>query len=439
MQFTTHPNLPKQLDEQDSLRHFASQFYIPTHPTTQQPAHYFCGNSLGLQPKQTAQYLQQELNDWATLAVEGHHTAQNPWFYYHKNTQPQLAQLIGAKYPNIEVVAMNALTVNLHLLLISFYKPTPQRYKIIIEPNAFPSDLYALQSQVQLHGYNPEDAILTLPLAANQHIHTTSQITEFIEQHAAELALVLLGGVNYYTGQLFDIQAITQATHKAQAIAGFDLAHTIGNVPLQLHHWNVDFATWCSYKYLNSGPGGVAGIFVHHRHAHNQQLHRLAGWWGNSENTRFNMPKQFEPQAGAPSWQLSNAPILPLAAHAAALNLFQQAGYMNPLRQKSLQLTSYLHFLLSQINAQLTQHHHQPIFEIITPNNQDERGCQLSILVQPTHAKPLFEFLQQQAVIADYRNPNVIRFAPVPLYNSFCNVYEIYIQTQNYINAHILI
>ena len=344
--------------------------------------------------------------------MEGHLHGKHPWFYYHHFLEEPVARLAGAS--PLEVVVMNSLTVNLNLLMVSFYRPTAKRFKIIMEHMAFPSDQYAAEMQVRFHGFDPEQSIVeAIPREGEYHLRT-EDIIALIESHQDELALVLLGGVNYYTGQFFDIPAITAAAHKAGAIAGFDLAHAAGNVPLHLHDWNVDFACWCTYKYLNSGPGGVSGIFIHERHAHNDQLPRFAGWWGNEEATRFQMKKGFHPQPGAAGWQQSNAQILPMAAHRAALELFDAAG-MDALRAKSEQLSAYLLTLLQDMEG-------QP-FTVITPEDPAARGCQVSLLTD-NGGKALFDAITANGVIADWREPNVIRVAPVPMYNTFEDVWN---------------
>lgn len=400
----------KELDNNDELKHFREQFHIPK--VNGKEAIYFCGNSLGLQPKATRQFIEQELDDWANLGVEGHFHGKNPWYYYHHFVEEQTATIVGAKTE--EVVVMNALTVNLNLLMLSFYKPTKTRFKIIMEADAFPSDHYAVQQQVKLHGLNPDDAIVLLEPKANEHCINVQDAVNKINEIGSELALVMLGGVNYYTGQFFNLEAITNAAHNVGAYAGFDLAHAVGNVTLELHNWNVDFACWCSYKYLNSGPGGVSGIYVNEKHANNTEFFRLGGWWGNDEKTRFKMQREFEPVKGAQSWQMSNAPVLPIAAYWASVNMFKEAGLSN-LRKKSELLTGYLEWLINQNN--------DLGFEIITPKNASERGCQLSLLTGK-NGKALFEKLTENGVIADWREPNVIRIAPVPMYNTFQDVWQ---------------
>lgn len=399
-----------ELDRQDPLRTRREEFHIPFHNGKE--AIYLCGNSLGLQPKKVEEYVKEEIEDWCTLGVEGHMKARNPWFYYHHFLEKPVARLAGAS--PLEVVVMNTLTVNLNLLMVSFYRPTASRYKIIMEYMAFPSDQYAAEMQVKFHGFDPNDAIIELHPREGEHTLRKEDILAAIEQHKDDLALVLLGGVNYYTGQFFDIPAITAAAHKAGAVAGFDLAHAAGNVPLHLHDWDVDFACWCTYKYLNSGPGGVSGVFIHERFAHDHSLPRLAGWWGNDEKTRFQMKKGFIPQPGAAGWQQSNAQIMTMAVHRAAIEQFDEVG-MDALQTKSRLLTGYLEFLLNN----LPQHD----FEIITPSDETQRGCQLSILTGE-NGKELFDYLTENGVVADWREPNVIRVAPVPMYNSFTDVWK---------------
>lgn len=401
----------QQLDEQDELKHFRDAFYIPM--IYGKESIYFTGNSLGLQPKSTQDYVLNELEDWASLGVEGHFHARNPWMPYHEIFPNQLAKIVGC-LPN-EVVVMNQLTVNLHLLMVSFYRPTKTKYKIICETKAFPSDQYALESQVKFHGFNYEDAVIEIQPRQGEHNIRTEDILQAIDENKNELALVLMGGVNYYTGQVFDMQAITAAAHNVGVYCGFDLAHAVGNIELQLHSWNVDFACWCSYKYLNSGPGGVSGIYIHEKHATNTDLQRFAGWWGYEKETRFKMNKGFKPIATAEGWQLSNAPILSMAAHKASLDIFEEAG-MERLHQKRKLLNEFLWFVVDDINNQ------KNVFEIITPRNDNEKGCQISLLTS-NNGKQIFDQLTKQGVIADWREPNVIRIAPVPLYNSFQDVW----------------
>ncbi len=402
----------RSLDDVDILFSFRERFLFPQHE--EKDAVYFCGNSLGLQPKSTRYLIEKELNDWAKWGVEGHFNAENPWFSYQKQFSASLARIVGAKEE--EVVAMNTLTVNLHLLLLSFYRPKDGRYKIIMEAGAFPSDQYAVETQVRMHGYNPDDAIIELTPREGEHTLRDEDILQTIADAGDSLACVMIGAVNYYTGQFYNLPAITAAAHKAGAYAGFDLAHAMGNVPLQLHAWEVDFACWCSYKYLNSGPGGVGGIFVHETHGNNPDTFRLAGWWGNDESTRFKMKKGFIPAQGAASWQMSNAPVFNMVAHKASLDIFDKIS-VQVLREKSLKLTAYLEYLLRQLT--------NLSFEIITPSAPERRGAQLSLLFGE-NGRQVFDTLTSQGVIADWREPNVIRIAPVPLYNSFEDVYRFY-------------
>lgn len=402
------------LDSQDPLRSFRDKFYIPLMHGKE--AIYFTGNSLGLQPKKTQDYVLNELEDWANYGVEGHFHARNPWMSYHEIFTQQLCKLAGA-LPH-EVVAMNQLTVNLHLLMMSFYRPTKQRYKIICEAKAFPSDQYAMESQVSLHGYQYKDAVIEVSPAEGKHILQTEDIIAAIENNKDSVALVLFSGVNYYTGQLFDMKTITAAAHKAGAYAGFDLAHAMGNVPLFLHDWNADFACWCSYKYLNSGPGGVSGIYIHERHSSDTSLPRLAGWWGHDKESRFLMEQGFRPIPSAEGWQLSNAPVLSMAAHKAALDVFDEAGW-DKVFTKAKTLNQYLWHVLDEVNAVCAD---RPL-QIITPRDEAEHGCQVSMLML-RDGKKIFDELKAQSVIADWREPNVIRIAPVPLYNSFEDVFR---------------
>lgn len=406
--FDSDPAFAARMDASDPLRAFREDFHIPR-TADGDDCLYFCGNSLGLQPVGTREALDQELRDWAELGVEGHFRAKHPWMSYHEQLAEPVARFVGAE-PS-EVVTMNTLTVNLHLLMVSFYRPTTSRWKIIIEEKAFPSDQYAVASQLHAHGFDPVAGVVEIPLAADGRFSTDAAF-ETINRHRDDAALLLLGGVNYYNGQLFDIAAITRAAHEAGIVVGVDCAHAAGNVPLHLHDWDVDFAAWCSYKYLNAGPGSTAGCFVHERHARRADLPRFAGWWGHDTATRFDMPPVFRPIAGAEGWQLSNPSILPLAALRASLSLFDQAG-MDALRAKSVQLTGYLEFLL---RAGASDRWH-----IITPEDPAQRGCQLSLRV-PVGGRAIFDRLAAQGVICDWRAPDVIRVAPVPLYNSYEDV-----------------
>lgn len=401
------------LDKQDPLQHFRDKFYIPI--INGKECIYFTGNSLGLQPRTTQDYVLNELEDWANFGVEGHFHARKPWMPYHEIFPKQIATIVGA-LPE-EVVVMNQLTVNLHLLMVSFYRPTKQRYKIICEAKAFPSDQYAIESQVKYHGFNYDDAVIEVAPRAGEHTLKTEDILATIQQHGDSVALVLFGGVNYYTGQFFDLQKITATAHAVGAIAGFDLAHAAGNVKLRLHDWNVDFACWCSYKYLNSGPGGVSGIYIHQKHIADKSIPRFSGWWGHTKDTRFKMEKGFEPIPTAEGWQLSNAPILSMAAHKAALDIFEAAGMENIFAKGKL-LSDYLLFILDEINTNSKE----KLIEVITPRYENEKGCQVSMLMLQK-GKAVFDALLQQGVLADWREPNVIRVAPVPLYNTFSDVF----------------
>lgn len=400
-------------DEKDELSAYREEFFIPKH--NGKPVLYFTGNSLGLQPKAAKEALEVELEDWAKYGVDGHFDARNPWFSYHERFTEQSAELVGAK--PIEVVVMNGLTVNLHLLLVSFYRPQGKRVKIICEKKAFPSDQYALESQVRFHGLDPAETIIEVGPRDGEHTIREEDILSTIAETGDELALVMFGGVNYYTGQLFNFKKITEAGHAVGAQVGFDLAHAAGNVILNLHEDGPDFACWCSYKYLNSGPGSISGFFVHERHAHNKDLPRFAGWWGYDKSKRFQMESGFQPIPGAEGWQLSNAPVLAMAVHKVALDQFSRAG-MPALRKKAVQLTGYLEFILKDIAQRKNVN-----LEIITPTDPGQRGCQLSVLAHG-YGKKLFDKLTEMGVVADWREPNVIRMAPVPLYNSFKDVYD---------------
>lgn len=423
MQFENTLTYAKQLDQEDSLAAFRNEFYIPEQNGA--PVIYLCGNSLGLQPKSARAAIEQELTDWAELGVEGHFKGKNPWMYYHHFLTEKAARVVGA-HPS-EVVVMNNLTANLHLMMVSFYRPTKTRYKIMMEVSAFPSDQYAMETQARFHGFNPDDAIIELKPRAGEYTLRTEDILEQIDIHKDELAIVMMGGVNYYTGQAFDIPAITRAAHAAGARAGFDCAHAAGNLHLKLHDWGVDFAVWCSYKYLNSGPGGTSGVFVHERHASNPELVRFAGWWGHDEKERFQMKKGFKPMEGAAGWQLSNAQIFPMAIHRASLDLFDRAGMEN-LRKKSELLTGYLEFVLGEIPGANEK------FTIITPKQAADRGCQLSVIVKE-NGKKLFDYLEQNGIMPDWREPDVIRMSPVPMYNTFEEVFRIGEVIRTYFSA----
>ena len=401
-----------QLDAADPLAAFRQEFHLPLGPDGQ-PCAYFCGNSLGLMPKAARAAVEQEFAAWEREGVEGHFHGVSPWLHYHETLAEASARLVGAR--PLEVVVMNNLTVNLHLLLVSFYRPTATRFKILMEGGAFPSDQYALESQARLHGLDPAEAIVELVPRPGEHTLRTADIEAAIADLGNSLATVLIGGVNYYTGQAFDMAAITRAGHAVGALVGFDLAHAAGNLHLHLHDWDVDFACWCSYKYLNSGPGGTSGVFVHERFAHRPDLVRLAGWWGHDPSERFQMKKGFRPMPGAAGWQLSNAQIFPMAIHRASLELIDRAGGMAALRRKSELLTGRLEALIRGLGLP------ESALEIITPADPAQRGCQLSVLVH-ARGRELFDYLAAQGVVADWREPNVIRLAPVPLYNSFEDV-----------------
>ncbi|MGY6742835.1 MAG: kynureninase [Cecembia sp.] len=412
IQYEFSESFAQKMDAQDSLSGFRDKFHFPQ--VNGKEAIYFCGNSLGLQPKTVATYINKELDNWAKLGVDGHFYGEDAWYHVRKKSKPALSAIVGAH--EHEVVAMNNLTSNLHFLMVSFYRPDQTRYKIITEAGAFPSDMYMLETQVKFHGLDPDKCIVEISPRAGEHTLRTEDILKAIEAHKENLALVMMAGLQYYTGQVFDMKAITAAAHQVGARAGFDLAHAVGNAKLELHDWGVDFATWCSYKYLNSGPGNISGIFVHERHAENQDLPRFAGWWGHDEGERFRMEKGFKPMYGADGWQLANSNVLALAAHQASLDIFEEAG-MDRLRAKSELLTGYLEFLIEKISGD------SGILEIITPKIPNERGCQLSLLIHKG-GKSVFDEFYKHGVVGDWRNPNVIRLAPTPLYNSFIDIYQ---------------
>ena len=409
MIFNNSRELALELDNKDPLISYNDKFHFPVQENGNKHI-YLCGNSLGLQAKITESFVKQELDDWKALGVEGHFHAQNPWLPYHEFLSESYSKIVGSK--KSEVIAMNTLSVNLHLMMVSFYRPNETKNKIIIEGDAFPSDIYAVESHMKHHGIDPSESLIKLRPREGEVIIRLEDIINVIEQNSESVSLIMLGGVNYYTGQLFDMKKITQVAHNHGILVGFDLAHAVGNVLLLLHDWNVDFAVWCSYKYLNSGPGSVAGAFIHERH-HNKNLERFAGWWGHDKESRFKMPDQFQPIQTAEGWQLSNPSILSLAAVRASLSLFDEVG-MSQLITKSKNLTSYLVFLLNQIPTDR--------INIITP---EQRGCQISISVKNGN-KDLFNEITKRGVIADWREPDVIRVAPVPLYNSYLDVYNFY-------------
>lgn len=414
MTFSPEEDFARELDAEEPLRRFRERFHIPIDSQGQELI-YFVGNSLGLMPKATRKIVEQELDDWANLAVDAHFDAATPWYSYHETLREPAARLVGAR-PD-EVVCMNSLTVNLHLLMATFYRPTKARHKILMEDPAFPSDTYAIKSQIAQHGFEPNESLLLAKAREGEHALRQEDIEALLEKQGDEIALVLFAGVNFFTGQLFEIGKITAAAQARGCIVGIDLAHAAGNVPLALHDWQVDFAVWCSYKYLNSGPGAVAGAFVHERHARNRELPRLAGWWGNDPATRFRMQlePEFIPVPSADSWQLSNPPILAMAPLRTSFAIFDEAGGMTALRVKSLRLTGYLQFLLGTIGSERCS--------VITPPAPDDHGAQLSILVHE-HPRELFQKLEAAGVKTDFREPNVIRVAPAPLYNTFHEVWR---------------
>ena len=414
MQFSVEENFARQLDIEDPLGSYREKFHLPCSKNAK-PLIYFGGNSLGLMPKSARQVVEEELDNWAKLGVDAHHAAGTPWYSYHEALREPAARLIGAR--PVEVICMNSLTVNLHLMMATFYRPTKSQFKILMEEPAFPSDTYAIKTQIIHHGLDPTDTLVLARPRKSEFTIRTEDMINLIEKHGHDLAVVMVGAVNFFTGQLFDLEKIIAAAHKHGIIAGFDLAHAIGNIPLSLHDWNVDFAVWCSYKYLNAGPGAVAGAFVHERHATNTRLSRLAGWFGNDPNTRFrlHLEPDFIPVASADGWQISNPPILSMAPLRASLAIFDQAGGIDPLRAKSTKLTGYLEFLLTEIGSKKVS--------LITPRDPHRRGCQLSILAHQ-HPKQLHEELVAAGVKCDFREPNVIRVAPTPLYNTFHEVWR---------------
>lgn len=423
--FHNTSDFASELDRNDTLSSFRDQFIFPKNSLGEEQI-YLCGNSLGLQPKSAKKAIENELEDWGQWGVEGHFHSRKPWFHYHKFLTAYAAEIAGAK--EHEVVVMNHLTVNLHLLMFSFYRPTfvdeenkrqPKRYKIIMEAGAFPSDMYAVQSQVESYGFNYDEAVIEMLPREGEFILRTEDIIQAIEEAGDTLALSFFSGVQYYTGQLFNIPQITQAAHSVGALAGFDLAHTAGNVDLTLHDWDVDFAAWCSYKYLNSGPGNVSGVYIHEKHSLNPNIRRMSGWWGHKEDVRFLMKRGYIAEPGAAGWQMSNAPVFGMAVHLASLEIFHQAQMVN-IRQKSIQLTAYMEFILLDAKAK-----NQDLqFNIITPSNPSERGAQLSLLTDE-NGKALFDQLFAANIIADWREPNVIRLAPTPLYNRFSDIYSL--------------
>jgi len=413
MEFLNTREFAQQLDAKDKLAKYRDEFLFP-HVNGKQVI-YFTGNSLGLQPKRTKAYVDEVMDDWAKLAVEGHFYADKPWWDYQERFAAPLSKIVGA-LPS-EVTVANTLTVNLHLLMVSFYQPTAKRFKIICEEKAFPSDQYMIKSQVKFHGLNPDDTIVEIKRRPGEHNIRLEDILDTIKQVGDELALLLIGGVNYYTGQVFDMKTITKAAQDQGAYVGWDLAHGAGNINLELHDWNVDFAAWCSYKYMNSGPGNASGLFVHEMHHNDLDLPRFSGWWGHNKERRFLMEPNFDPVRGAEGWQISNLPILSLAPYLASVEMFDEIG-MPALIQKRDCITSYLEFILHEIDKEVNGH-----FEIITPAEPRERACQLSVFLHG-EGRSLFDYLMKNGVIVDWREPNVIRLAPVPLYCSYEDMYQ---------------
>jgi len=399
-------------DAADPLKSYRDRFHFPSLGTPEMA--YFSGHSLGLQPKAVKAAVELELDEWARYGVDGHFHAANPWYSYHETLTPPMATIVGAK--ESEVVCMNSLTTNIHLLFVSFYRPTPERYKIISEAKMFPSDRYLLETQARYHGFDPDDAIIEIAPREGEWTIREEDIVEAIQANADQLAMVFFGGVNFFTGQLFDMASLTKAAHAVGAIAGFDLAHAAGNVPLALHEWDVDFAAWCSYKYLNSSPGNVGGIFVHERHGSNFDLPRFGGWWGHDKTTRFQMKNGFQPMPGAEGWQLSNVPILGMSAMKASIDIFAEVG-MQALREKSERLTGYLEYTIDQLADEFPD----ASISLITPRDPNQRGSQISINIAGRE-RTLFDDMIAEGVIADFREPCIIRIAPVPLYNSFEDV-----------------
>ncbi|WP_025666560.1 kynureninase [Aquimarina megaterium] len=401
----------KELDQKDKIAQYRDQFHIPKDNNGNDWI-YMCGNSLGLQPKTTKKYIQQELEDWANYGVEGHFEAKNPWMPYHEFLTDTMAKVVGAK--PLEVVIMNTLTTNLHLLMVSFYQPNKTKYKIVIESDAFPSDRYAVESQLRFHGFDPKEGLIEWKPRSGEELLRLEDLETILDQQGDEIALLLIGGVNYYTGQYLDLKKIADLGHAKNCMVGIDLAHGVGNIQPELHESGVDFAAWCTYKYLNSGPGSLGGLFVHEKHAYNKDLKRFAGWWSHNKNTRFNMRQEFDVMPGAEGYQLSNPPILSMAAIKASLDIFNEVG-MDALRKKSKALTGYFEFLINEIDTDRIR--------IITPTNPEERGCQLSVQVKNAD-KSLHQQLTDHHIITDWREPDVIRCAPTPLYNSFEDVYR---------------
>ena len=411
MTYQNSLDFAKQLDQEDPISYLRNEFHIPRDKDGKEWL-YFTGNSLGLQPKITSKYIEQELDDWANFGVEGHFEAKNPWLSYHELLTDTMAKVVGAK--PVEVVVMNTLTTNLHLLMVSFYQPSKTKYKIIIEGDAFPSDRYAVQSQLSFHGFDPEEALIEWKPKEGKELLELEDLKSILDSQGDEVALLLIGGVNYYTGQYFDIKKIAELGHAKKCMVGIDLAHGAGNIQPNLHDSSIDFAAWCTYKYLNSGPGSLSGLFVHEKHAQRKDLPRFAGWWNHNKETRFNMRQPFDVMEGAEGWQLSNPPILSMAAIKASLDIFEKVG-MDALVKKSKKLTGFFEYLVNEIASDT--------IEIITPTNPNERGCQLSLQVKNAD-KNLHKKLTENNIITDWREPDVIRCAPVPMYTSFEDVYH---------------
>ena len=411
MEYLNTEDFAQKMDSADPLKTYRDKFYFPKH-TTGEEAIYLCGNSLGLQPKSARTHIESVLDDWRDLGVKGHFEGANPFATYHESLGEQMAKIVGGRKE--EVVAMNSLTVNLHLMMVSFYRPEQGRYKILIEKNAFPSDQYAVKSQLEFHGYDPKDGLIELEPREGEDTLRTEDILDLIKNKGQEISLIMIGGLNYYTGQAYDMERITRVGHDMGCMVGFDLAHGAGNLNLSLHDWDVDFAVWCTYKYMNSGPGGIAGCFVNERHLKRKDLARFAGWWGHDKATRFMMDDTFVPIEGAEGWQMSNETVLSMAALKASLEIFEEVG-MKAIVRKSRLLTRYLEFLIDELKSDRIQ--------IITPKQTDARGAQLSIRVIQSD-KSLFMAISDKGVIADWREPDVIRIAPAPLYNNFSDVFK---------------
>ena len=411
MTYQNSLDFAKQLDQEDPISYLRNEFHIPRDKEGKEWL-YFTGNSLGLQPKITSKYIEQELDDWANFGVEGHFEAKNPWLSYHELLTDTMAKVVGAK--PVEVVVMNTLTTNLHLLMVSFYQPSKTKYKIIIESDAFPSDRYAVQSQLSFHGFDPEEALIEWKPKEGKELLELEDLKSILDSQGDEVALLLIGGVNYYTGQYLDIKKIAELGHAKKCMVGIDLAHGAGNIQPNLHNSSIDFAAWCTYKYLNSGPGSLSGLFVHEKHAQRKDLPRFAGWWNHNKETRFNMRQPFDVMSGAEGWQLSNPPILSMAAIKASLDIFEKVG-MDALVKKSKKLTGFFEYLVNEIASDT--------IKIITPTNPNERGCQLSLQVKNAD-KNLHKKLTENNIITDWREPDVIRCAPVPMYTSFEDVYH---------------